>query len=380
MIHLWWVLILWCGLLSAKSYRLFEDPRKAPYALENWKIPSRISEKQWVQFMKLKGAAPYTIRLGDTLSKISDRELGSLDFWPKLWEVNKETILNPHLIEPEQVIFFIHPDSLQRSLASEAQTQKKKQGLDDLPDQLLREDFYNSHRLHFYIREGEKFVGVITGSYEDTDILSLNSEVYIGISDPSKVKTGTKFAAVREVSTENTPLLIGKEYGSNLFQLVGEVTITRVGEEFALAEVESTYEHLHRGDRLLPIPALEMKEQDTEPPRALTAKILLGENLNSSMISAGELVLVNKGAVDGIKPGFVFGVFEDTDPIFKKQDLVPPRSKGQVKIVQAGENWSTALIRAVKNPIETGDVLVAESLFNHTNGPVIKKRVPVFIE
>lgn len=367
-------------MLHGKSYRLFEDPKKAPHALENWKIPSRISETQWVQFLKLRGATPYTIQLGDTLSKISDRELGSQEFWPKLWEVNKETISNPHLLEPEQVLVFVHPDSIQRQLANEIQKEKKTAKAVDLPDQLLREDFYNSHRMRFYIREGEKFAGVITGSYEKKDALSLNSEVYIGISDPTKIKVGERLAVAREVFSSSIPALVNQEYGNNLFQLIGEVKILKEGEELALAQVESVYDALRRGDRLLSIPAIEMKEPDSDPPQTISAKIILGEGLETTMISVGQLVLVNKGASDGIKPGFVFGIFEDTDPTFQKTDLSLPRAKGQVKIVQAGNTWSTGLVRASKININLGDILVADTLFTQSDDLQIQKRVPVWIE
>lgn len=379
MIHLLWVSILCCGIVHGKSYRLFEDPKKAPYALENWQIPSRISENQWVQFLKLRGTTPYTIKSGDTLSKISEEELGSQEFWPKLWEVNKEKIANPHLIEPEQVLVFVHPDSLQRKVASENEPKIKKTR-EELPDQLLRENFYNAHRMRFFLREGNEFVGVITGSYDQKDVLSLNSEVYVGVSNPLKIKIGERFAVVREVSSNDIPPQIDKEFGNNLVRLVGELEIIQEGKEFARAQVSSAYELLKRGDRLMSISPLEMKEPDAKPPGKILATIILGENLETTMISPGQLVLLNKGARAGMKAGFVFGVFEDTDPQFQKQDLLLPRSKGEVKIVQVGESWSTGLVRGAQDVLQTGDVLIAHDVFTKTLSPVIQKRSPVFIE
>jgi len=369
------------GLGFSKSYRLFEDPLKGPGALENWKIPLRISGKEWFSLVRIKGSTPYVVQLGDTLSKISKKELGDEDYWPKLWEVNKEQISNPHLIEPSQALFFIHPNQIERQIANQKEeTGKIKASAEDLPDQLLREDLFQSHRLRYFVLEGQKVAGVITGSYEKKSVLDLNSSVYVGISDKDQIKTGQSFAVVREVVEGNLPEGLTKKFGSNLMRLMGEVKIESVHKDFAIASIEATYDLLERGDRLLLIPTVNMKEKDLDPPSSLVLKILLGENLESKMISEGQLILLDQGTRQGVKPGYIFGVYEDTDPHFDKSDLVMPRSKGEVKIVQAGDSWSTGYVRSVSGPIEGGDVLIAGAIFEKKSKISIQGRRPTLIE
>jgi nucleoid-associated protein YgaU len=55
-----------------------------------------------------KEAAPafrmYTIKSGDTLSKIAKREYGDANAWSRIFEANRETIKNPDKIYPGQEI------------------------------------------------------------------------------------------------------------------------------------------------------------------------------------------------------------------------------------------------------------------------------------
>ena len=46
----------------------------------------------------------YTVAKGDSLSKIAKEVYGSANQWKKIYEANKDTIKNPDLIYPGQVI------------------------------------------------------------------------------------------------------------------------------------------------------------------------------------------------------------------------------------------------------------------------------------
>ena len=56
-------------------------------------------------FMKpVPGAKTYTVKAGDTLSKIAAERLGSQDRWKELWELNKDRVANANLIYPKLVL------------------------------------------------------------------------------------------------------------------------------------------------------------------------------------------------------------------------------------------------------------------------------------
>ena len=46
----------------------------------------------------------YTVKAGDSLSKIAEREYGDASQWKKIHEANKDTIKNPDLIHPGQTL------------------------------------------------------------------------------------------------------------------------------------------------------------------------------------------------------------------------------------------------------------------------------------
>ena len=49
-------------------------------------------------------ARTYTVVAGDSLSKIAKRELGDANKWTAIYEANRDTIKNPDLIHPGQVL------------------------------------------------------------------------------------------------------------------------------------------------------------------------------------------------------------------------------------------------------------------------------------
>jgi nucleoid-associated protein YgaU len=46
----------------------------------------------------------YTVRKGDSLSKIAKREYGDAQQWHRIYEANRDIIDNPDLIQPGQVL------------------------------------------------------------------------------------------------------------------------------------------------------------------------------------------------------------------------------------------------------------------------------------
>ena len=46
----------------------------------------------------------YTVKSGDSLSKIAQREYGDAAQWPRIFEANRAKISNPDLIHPGQVL------------------------------------------------------------------------------------------------------------------------------------------------------------------------------------------------------------------------------------------------------------------------------------
>jgi cystine transport system substrate-binding protein len=52
----------------------------------------------------IPGRKTYTVRQGDTLSRIAAAQLGATDRWKDLWELNRDRVANPNLIYPKLVL------------------------------------------------------------------------------------------------------------------------------------------------------------------------------------------------------------------------------------------------------------------------------------
>jgi nucleoid-associated protein YgaU len=51
-----------------------------------------------------RGGRTYTVKKGDTLSEIAQRELGAASRWKEIFEANRSILKNPDLIMPGQVL------------------------------------------------------------------------------------------------------------------------------------------------------------------------------------------------------------------------------------------------------------------------------------
>lgn len=60
----------------------------------------------WEQAVGTRQSETYEVQKGDTLSGISTTLFGDQFFWPKIWSLNSDQILNPHEITPGMVVQF----------------------------------------------------------------------------------------------------------------------------------------------------------------------------------------------------------------------------------------------------------------------------------
>lgn len=76
------------------------------------------SDEAWTMASKNQEAKKYVVQKGDTLWTISKILFGESNFWPKLWALNKQGILNPHFIKPNtNIYFFVGSDEFAPTLS-----------------------------------------------------------------------------------------------------------------------------------------------------------------------------------------------------------------------------------------------------------------------
>lgn len=64
------------------------------------------SDQEWNSIAGPQAEQTYDILSGDNLYSISGRLFGDSKYWPKIWQINNSSILNPHMIYPGQGLVF----------------------------------------------------------------------------------------------------------------------------------------------------------------------------------------------------------------------------------------------------------------------------------
>lgn len=105
--------------LEKKFHKWYKLYHSKPTSSDVWKAAT--SKQQ---------AHEYLVQKGDTLWSISKLLFGDANFWPKLWSLNKQGILNPHFIRPKTKIYFYSGDESQApTLAVGDFTTEKTEGV-----------------------------------------------------------------------------------------------------------------------------------------------------------------------------------------------------------------------------------------------------------
>jgi nucleoid-associated protein YgaU len=83
------------SVAESKAKAVVADEKSKPAA----KQASAPAEKpQPTQLASNSAAQEYTVKPGDTLSKLAERFYNSMSKWEKIYEANRDTVKNPHYI------------------------------------------------------------------------------------------------------------------------------------------------------------------------------------------------------------------------------------------------------------------------------------------
>lgn len=335
----------------------------------------------------------YTIQKGDTLWDISARFFDKPEYWPKLWSYN-QYITNPHFIYPNNKVVF-KPGSLTEPPSAEVVSPKPVEPLAagetpaapgevaaaptapgetpaapagteapapgtaavpqgetagavagtpsvvNSPMVTLREDAYITPAR-------ENYLGTIVGSYAETFDLSEFDQVYLKLRDNGNAQVGDLFTVFREEKKVG-----GLGY---LNRVVGVVEVKEINDRQITAQVRRSFYPLERGDKVREYynAIHEVKIQEASNP--VQGKIV--ERLSSETydIGSGDVVYIDRGAHDGVEPGYEFLVLrradraERTSPKFLPEEIV-----GRLVVVVARGNNSTAVVTYSNDALHIGD-------------------------
>jgi len=318
-----------------------------------------------------KTTAPkrYVVKKGDTLWGISNMFLNNPSYWPEIWDENQK-LKNPHLIYPGDVLYIyqggrrrikMRDGSVVEKLVPQMRIERTGKGEPIsslapflvwprvLPADIIKETPYivDGRDAHMLIEKGQRvYIKNLNSSYKQN-----------------------RYAVFRQgkalYDPERANHLLGYEVVYN-----GYVDIVR-RDEIAVADVLESKREIRPGDRLF---AMQNEEQSLnaiirKPTHKVRGSII--SLFDASMISGQTMVItINKGARNGIKPGYTLGVYAPgrmvDDPYEKHARKYSFSPETAVKVGLPPERVATAIVYKVEN--ELSYALVSKSTHAVKNG------------
>lgn len=263
--------------------------------------------------LKLSDNAPdrHVVVKGDTLWAISARFLKDPWRWPDIWGLNREQIVNPHLIYPGDVIVLVRgADGSPRLELEKSATVKLTPevrsgsiGVDAIgaiPAGAI-EPFLSRPRV--VDARALDDAPIVLGNNEERFIFGAGDRVYASRA----AKAQSRWNIVRPGKTLTDP--DSQEPLGYEVEFVGEARTARDGDPQQVDIVRSVQEILTK-DRLVP---MEKEDNPFEylphaPERAVSGRIISAYG-GVSDTGAYNTVVLNRGARDGLATGHVLAVY-----------------------------------------------------------------------
>ncbi len=293
----------------------------------------------------------YTVQKGDTLWDLSERFKNSPWLWPDLWSQNQQ-IPNPHFIYPGQKIrLFLRKD------------------LESLGQKRPADEFIHHRQVFYHYSPIDSFgflrknppdpEASIFKVKDDKEIISVGDMVFIEHLEKSSFSPGEQFVTYQIISPvihPDTSKQIGAQY-----LLTGVIEITRCEPKFSVAEVVKSYRSIHIGDYLMPYEPRSPQIPITESPYGLFGNIVASEK-QMSLFGDDTIVFIDKGEIDGIKPGQLYPVFrQDTveynnNSSTKEKIQLTPFVLGSIIVLHTEQTTSTVLVKQANQEIPLGAI------------------------
>ncbi|WBA08616.1 LysM peptidoglycan-binding domain-containing protein [Salinivibrio kushneri] len=309
----------------------------------------------------------YVVERGDTLWDIAATFFDNPWQWPEVWYANP-AIKDPNLIYPGDVLTLTWQ-------AGKPTVNYKPEGANALQGDTPKTSALSSvdPTLLPYLQqdtlvEKARLVALphVLGSTDGRQYLSLHDTLYVDASLSAKdwqvfrVEKTFLRPATSDASAEPTAMVSLKHVADGRIRARSEgrsvMTLTRVVQE------------VRPNDVLLPLP--ENTHPRFWPQAAQTDATLLGHLYGSEYVANGQLVVLDKGANDGVSAGQMFAVTETganvvnglgeyryqnaSDKAAQPMTALPDVTVGQTMVVRAYPRISLAVITQARQPIKAG--------------------------
>ncbi|MNY85002.1 LysM domain/BON superfamily protein [compost metagenome] len=348
--------------------------------------------QQGVPLSALNPSAPasYTVQRGDTLWRISGLFLRQPWRWPELWGMNLQSIANPHLIYPGQVLYLEKDGDYARlttarngaSPTVKLSPRVRSESLSDLALPTLQMHIIEAFLAEPLVIDSDTVANAprIIAGEDDRSMLSPGDRAYVRGPSTAPLVYAEGASRSYRLFRQATPLHdpITKEVLGYEAQYLGQVELER-GETPGIAtqkdalpvnvpgtvNIRKVKEEIRPGDRLLPEPARQYLSYAPHAPQtAVQAHVV--SIYGSTSVRYGtqyQVVAINKGTQDGMAPGMVLALMTTGQTLVDKTDpqratvQLPSEENGLAMVFRSFDRVSYALIMDIQRGVQVGDLL-----------------------
>lgn len=345
----------------SSSYALAEDAAPAVEAAQPEAAPAE--------------AIYHKIVPRDTLWDITEKYLSDPFKWPGVWKLNPH-IKNPHLIYPGNIVkitpdgieimepgdaraealrnvpveegektVVLEPEGEEAAAPAEAPAPPKGPAIKD--QAIARSGFVSMKEF-----EGS---GAVVAPREERLFNSEGDEVVLSFKEGSTPAEGDRYIVYMTKEMIRHPET-RKKLGYEV-DILGSVKVMKT-DGAPVGIIDRSFKEIPVGARLRPwsepVTEVELSDNETDVTGIIVTALESKEN-----ISAGDVVFIDKGSKDGLKPGNMMRIFRPVkkaaDPMSRKKIEMPPVELGTFLVIEAGEATSTGLVVKSFSSIVWGD-------------------------
>lgn len=363
---------------------------------------SPTSDESWDRAMAGRPAEVYRVQKGDTLSGISGTLFGDPFFWPKVWSLNTDQILNPHEIAPDMGVQFfpgslsepptlgvvapadqslskvpVPPPPSPTALAGVTLPAAKRRTPlleklpgslpgtrlntvvkveDDIRLELMKHKYPKAFEyLGYYVQdEPLEGVGTVTGAETGADTVGEYQYIYVKLEQtPAK-----KYIVQKNLTQVEDPRNEARK--AQMIQVQGAIEVmekVNEAENIYRAMVTKAINPVEKGSVLTPGDLPMIDTEGGTPAAGVGATIIGGQfEKRRSLFGQNSLVFLDGGRSQGLQEGQTLSIFADARVRNKNTPAVQnDRVIGTLKLVRVTNNFATAYVVRASDDVLVGD-------------------------
>jgi len=327
---------------------------------------------------------PYVVKKGDTLWGISKDLLQDPLLWPRLWEKNP-AVKDPNLIYPGDRLTLpgreIAPaPAAQPAKAESPKAEPAKEKAEAPPAAppaapkpapapavarpveppvplLSRDAVVCSPALTTEAMVESVGIGSIVRSVDNRTLISMEDLVGVGVNANVALNPGDRLAVVRPAQR-----LIHPRTGlpiSRVLYILGLVEVKEARDRVVLGRVSYSCGAMSIGDLVMPYTPAQFPEgKIAQPTRRSVEGVVVDSLRGERLIGMLQVVFLDVGAVQGVGPGDVFGIYRPSSPVVDAAGAVlaiPPVRLGEAVVIRVTDQTATAAVTTSAIEVRIGD-------------------------